>query len=122
MILVDTSVWIDHFRTPIGELTRLLDLREVLLHPYILGELALGGLPQRGEQFRRLSQLPPAPVASHIEAMTVLQRRDLGGTGIGYVDVHLLTSAALVGAPLWTRDRRLAAVATALGLGYSERG
>lgn len=120
MILVDSSVWIDHLRRAEPRLTAALESQLVLCHPFIIGELACGKLRQRSTFLAALQAMPMAPVASHEEALGFLTRHDLSGRGIGWVDVHLLASAALTGdACLWTRDKRLAGVAARLGLGHS---
>ena len=120
MILVDTSVWVEHLRSGMAALAVELDAGRVLTHPLVIGELACGSLRNRREVLGLLGRLPAAPTATHAEALSFLERRALMGRGIGFVDVHLLASAALA-APvrLWTRDRRLAAVATELDLLWS---
>lgn len=121
MILVDTSVWIDHLRIGSPALAEALEHARVLMHPFVLGELACGNLENRNEVLQLLSDLPKAPMASDPEVLTFIERRALMGRGIGYVDVHLLASAVLAGsARLWTRDKRLDAVAAELGVGYTE--
>lgn len=122
MILVDTSVWVDHLRDGAPALAAALEQGSVLMHPFVLGELACGNLKNRGEVLRLLGDLPAAPLATDPEALDYIERRALMGRGIGYVDVHLLASAALVAAArLWTRDKRLAAVAADLKLAYAEK-
>ncbi len=122
MILVDTSVWVDHLRDGAPALAAALEQGDVLMHPFVLGELACGNLKNRGEVLRLLADLPAAPLATDPEALNYIERRALMGRGIGYVDVHLLASAALGGAVrLWTRDKRLAAVAADLKLAYAEK-
>ena len=117
MILVDTSVWIDHLRQGDSALTTALQSSRVLMHPFIVGELACGNLRSRAGVLTLLGELPRAPVATDEEALGFIERRHLMGRGIGYVDVHLLASVALEGtARLWTRDYRLAAVASDLAL------
>lgn len=117
MILVDTSVWIDHFRRGEPELARLLDRGQVLMHPFVVGELACGNLRNRDEVLDLLERLPRAATASEIEARLFLERHVLMGRGLGYIDVHLLASVALdATAHFWTKDRRLAAAAADLGL------
>ena len=117
MILVDTSVWIEHLRSDSATLAELLDDGEVLGHPFVLGELALGNLRQRDEILRVLRRLPQATSASHGEVLQFVDRETLFGRGIGYIDAHLLAAARLsTGTKLWTRDRRLLAVAAQLGL------
>ena len=116
MILVDTSVWVDHLRRGNAELARLLEAAEVAWHPFVLGELLLGNLRPDSEVPALLGELPPAVVAEHEEAIAFVERHRLGGAGIGWVDVHLLCSTALSNARLWTLDRRLRAVASRLDL------
>jgi predicted nucleic acid-binding protein len=116
VILVDTSVWIDHFRDGRSGLASLLDRGEVLMHPYVVGELACGNLSARGPTLELLEQLRTITVADHTEVMTFIERRRLHGRGIGYIDAHLLASAAIDGARLWTTDRRLRTVAMKLNL------
>ena len=121
MILVDTSVWVDHLRDGTPALAAALEQGSVLTHPFVLGELACGNLKNRGEVLQLLRELPRAPLATDPEALDFIERRALMGRGIGYVDVHLLASVALGGtAQLWTRDKRLAAVAADLELAYAE--
>ena len=114
MILVDTSVWIDHLRQGESELVTALEREQVLVHPFVIGELACGNLKNRGEVLALLQKLPEATVASETEVLKFIERRNLMGRGIGYLDVHLLASAALTKARLWTRDRRLHVVASML--------
>jgi len=122
MILVDTSVWVDHLRDGTPALAAALEQGRVLTHPFVLGELACGKLKNRGEVLQLLGELPAAPMATDPEALDFIERRALMGRGIGYVDVHLLASVALAGtAQLWTRDKRLAAVAADLELAYAEQ-
>jgi len=122
MILVDTSVWVDHLRDGAPALAAALEQGRVLTHPFVLGELACGNLKNRGEVLQLLGELPAAPMATDPEALDFIERRALMGRGIGYVDVHLLASVALAGtAQLWTRDKRLAAVAADLELACAER-
>jgi len=122
MILVDTSVWVDHLRDGTPALAAALEQGRVLTHPFVLGELACGNLKNRGEVLQLLGELPAAPMATDPEALDFIERRALMGRGIGYVDVHLLASVALAGtAQLWTRDKRLTAVAADLELAYAEQ-
>ncbi|MEX2583717.1 MAG: type II toxin-antitoxin system VapC family toxin [Gemmatimonadota bacterium] len=117
MILVDTTVWIDHFRKGEPKLARLLENGQVLMHPFVVGELACGNLHNRHEVLDLVERLPQASVASEVEARLFLERHALMGRGVGYLDVHLLASVAL-DAPVrfWTKDRRLAAAAADLGV------
>jgi len=123
VILVDTSVWIDHLRSGEPALVTVLEGGQVLMHPFVLGELACGSLKNRVEVLRLLGDLPAAPTATDPEVLGLIERRALMGRGIGYIDVHLLASVALAGVGrLWTRDRRLAAVAQELELAFDEEG
>lgn len=119
MILVDTSVWIDHLRSGEPALANALERGQVLMHPFVLGELACGNLQNREEVLGLLGDLPAAPTATDPEVLGLIERHNLMGRGIGYIDVHLLASAALSDlGRLWTRDRRLAAAATDLKLTF----
>ena len=112
MILVDTSVWVDHLRAADATLADLLDRGLVLGHPWVVGELALGQLRHREVVLGLLAGLPQAVVATAVEVAAFIEAHRLYGLGIGYVDVQLLAAARLTGdALLWTRDRRLAAAA-----------
>jgi predicted nucleic acid-binding protein len=116
LFLTDTSIWIDHFRKTEATLGDLLSRRNILLHPFVLGELALGNIPL-GPLIDDFRDLPRAPVADAEEVLRLIQRNKLSGSGIGYVDAHLLASCRLAGNTfLWTRDKRLLAVAGALSL------
>ena len=117
MILVDTSVWVDHLRSANAILSTLLGGGEVLGRPFVLGELALGNLRRRDTVLGDLRDLPQAVVAADEEVLDLINRQTLFGRGIGYVDAHLLAAARLTeGSKLWTRDRRLQRVAAQLGL------
>ncbi len=119
MILADTSVWVDHPRAGNEELARLLERGLVAVHPFVIGELACGNLVRRGEILPLLQALHGAPVATSDEVLGFIESRALIGRGIGLIDVHLLASCALGGdLQLWTHDRRLASVATELGLAH----
>ena len=120
MILVDTSVWVDHLRRGNGDLARLLDAWQVLMHPFVLGELACGNLQSRRELIRLWQDLPPIATVQDDEALYFIEQRQLMRRGIGFVDVHLLGAVLLMPtARIWTRDRRLAEVAGELGVGFS---
>jgi len=120
VILVDSSVWVDHFRTADETLVELLSSGQVLVHPFVVGELALGNLRQREVVLASLRDLPPAIVATNREVLHFIGRHQLFGRGIGYVDAHLLAAVRLtIGASLWTRDRRLLGVAGNLGLAFN---
>lgn len=117
MILVDTSIWIDHLRADDELLGELLFGERVMVHPFVIGELALGNLRQRDAFLADLNGLRQAKVATDHEVLRFIDRHELFGLGIGYVDAHLLVAVRLtVGASLWTRDRRLRTIATHLGL------
>jgi predicted nucleic acid-binding protein len=117
LILVDTSVWIDHLRADNSALNRLLDAGHVLMHPFVIGELALRRMRQREMILAALSDLPRAEFATDAEVLGFVDRQALFGRGIGYVDVHLLASVRLTpGARFWTRETKLRDVAEELGL------
>ena len=118
MILVDTSVWVDHLRRGNDALAALLHEAQVLCHPFVVGELACGRLRRRREVLELLARLPAAPLASRGETLAFVERRRLMGQGLGWVDVHLLASATLSGQPLWTLDRSLAATAGTINLAW----
>jgi predicted nucleic acid-binding protein len=115
-VLVDTSVWIDHFRRPNADLEHLLEDGRVSTHPFVIGELACGSLAHRAEVLRLMEELPLATVATHEEAITFIERQRLSGAGLGWIDVHLLASARLTRQSLWSLDRRLRTAAVRLGL------
>ena len=117
MILVDTSVWLDHLRAGDKALAALLQAGMVLAHPFVIGELALGNLRQREIVLSALSDLPHASVATDAEVLHFIDRHALFGRGVGYLDAHLLAAVKLTaGAELWTNDKRLHGVANQLGL------
>ena len=123
MMLVDTSVWIDHFRHGDAALTTALEAGQVEMHPFVLGELACGNLrsrAERGQVMSLLQALPPMPVSTDKEVLFFIDRHKVMGRGIGYIDVHLLASARLSGTLLWTRDKRLHRIAAELGLAHAE--
>jgi predicted nucleic acid-binding protein len=116
MILVDTSIWVDHLRRGDAELAGLLTSGRVLCHPAVTGEIALGQLHDRTGVLGLLANLPQSATATHGEVMALIEARSLSGLGIGYVDAHLLAAVLLTGdASLWTRDRRLRSAAEAVG-------
>ncbi len=117
MILVDTSIWVDHLRKGDETLAGLLDSGEILSHPFVIGELALGNLKQRSLILATLHDLPRAVSATDTEVLHFIDRHVLFGLGIGYVDAHLLAATRLTaGATLWTRDKPLLSAAGRLGL------
>jgi len=117
MVLADTSIWIDHFRRGDFQLSQLLERGDVVMHPFIVGELLLGHVPRIAEMMDDLKVLPRAIVASADEVLRFISDRKLPGSGIGYVDAHLLAAAALTPeTSVWTRDKRLLAAAQSLSL------
>ena len=119
MILVDTSVWVDHLRQGDPALVEALEAGRVLMHPFVIGELACGNLARRAEVLALCVALPSAPTATDAEALGFIERYGLMGRGIGYIDVHLLAATALAGdARLLTRDKCLAAIAAELRLAW----
>ena len=118
MILVDTSIWIDHLRKTSAALAAELDAGRVCTHAFVVGELACGSLGNRKEILGLLKTLPQAGMATEDEVLYFIEHHRLMGLGIGYVDAHLLASSTLHAAKLWTRDKRLGEVAEKLGLAY----
>jgi hypothetical protein len=118
MVLVDTSIWITHLRQGNRQLERLLMDAEVMCHPFIIGELACGNLKNRNEILSLLQSLPTTPTIEFDEFLFFIERNQLMGKGIGFVDVHLLASAQLTGVPLWTADKRLKSMADQLKLTF----
>jgi predicted nucleic acid-binding protein len=118
MVLVDTNVWINHFRKADAELVANLNTGSVACHPFIIGELACGNLKNREEILELFQSLPSSPTVEPDELLTFIESRSLMGKGLGYVDVHLLASAVLAGIPLWTSDTRLRRISQDLGILY----
>lgn len=117
MILVDTSIWIDHFRGSGDSLVGLLESGQVLTHPFVIGEIAVGNFRHRSRVLIELGSLPKASVATDFEVLRFIERHELFGRGLGYIDVHLLAAVRLTTeATLWTLDARLRTMATHLGL------
>jgi predicted nucleic acid-binding protein len=117
VILIDTSVWIDHLRVRDETLSRLLRNGDVLMHPFIIGELALGYLKQRDMLLGEWSKLPSAEMATHAEVIRLVGEQKLFGLGLGYVDAHILAALRLTPSSLlWTRDKRLSEVAGGLNI------
>jgi predicted nucleic acid-binding protein len=119
-VLVDTSVWVNHFRAPNMDLQQLLDEGRVATHPFVIGELACGSLRRRAEVLRLIEALPLAPVATHDEVLALIERQRLHGSGLGWIDLHLIASARLGRHALWSADRRLRQTALRLGLADDE--
>ncbi len=120
MILVDASVWVDHFKSKSAELDTLLQRRMVLGHPYIRGEVGLGSIRNRALVLEMLESLPQSTVADHEEVVTMVERRNWHSRGIGYVDAHLLASSIIMpGMRLWTRDASLRALAAESNIAFT---
>jgi len=121
VILVDTSVWVDHLRKTETGMRRLLGMGQVLSHPLVIGELAMGSFKRRDLLLSELGDLPRAEVANHDEVLHFVSRHTLFGSGIGYIDAHLLAAVRLMpGTLLWTRDKRLLEIASKLRLAAAE--
>lgn len=120
MILVDTSIWIDLLRGK-GALASVMAGGEVWMHPFVIGELACGSLPDRAATLKLFSELPAVRVAETHEVLFFIEENGLMARGIGYVDMHLLAAAAFNSLQLFTRDKRLHAMAEALSLAYYPR-
>ncbi|HYW17248.1 MAG TPA: VapC toxin family PIN domain ribonuclease [Allosphingosinicella sp.] len=118
MILVDTSIWADHFGRRNRDLDVLLGREEVLGHAYVTAEVALGNLVDPAGTIKMLSSIPQAKVATQVELMKLIRLRNLAGSGVGFVDAHLLASCRLSETRLWTRDKRLRTQANALELSW----
>ncbi|KAF7600892.1 MAG: VapC toxin family PIN domain ribonuclease [Candidatus Dactylopiibacterium carminicum] len=120
MILVDTSVWIDHLRNGEPRLAALLEAGQVLVHDFVIGELACGNLSTRTRVLGLLGTMPRATRAQETETLGLIERYRLMGRGIGYVDAHLLAATLIARGRLWSRDRRLATIAAELGVACEE--
>ncbi len=118
MILVDTSVWVQHLREGNKNLKALLENGEVLCHPFIIGELACGNIRNRREILSLLSRLPTASEAEHEEVLRYIETNRLMGKGLGYVDMHLYVPAVLTGVLLWTFDKSLKTICKTMNLRY----
>ena len=120
-MLVDTSVWVNHLRSGLHSLAAALENSEVMIHPWVIGELACGNLHDRNHVLDLLRSLPAATVATDAEVLRLIEQEQLMGRGLGYVDAHLLASARLSCCRLWTDDRRLRNLALELGVGMQPR-
>jgi predicted nucleic acid-binding protein len=118
-MLADTSVWIHHFRVSSPQLEQALIDGLILMHPFVLGEIVCGNLRRRSNVLSELQQLPSAVIAEHEEVLNFVEQHRLFGSGIGWIDAHLLASARLTGCRLWTLDTRLRQAASKLRLVYS---
>jgi predicted nucleic acid-binding protein len=119
VILVDTSVWVDHLRRGNRALAQALEDGLVVSHPFVIGELACGTIRRRAEVLSLLSRLDAMPVVANAEALRLVEGRRLMGRGIGCIDVHLIASSLLARVQLWTFDRRLASIARELGVAFA---
>jgi predicted nucleic acid-binding protein len=117
-VLVDTSIWLDHLRHGLRELGLLLDQFAAATHPFVVGELACGNLRDREAFLAYLNALPQSPMLAPEEALRLVEIQKLAGLGLNWVDVHLLGSAMVSGASLWTRDKTLHRVADRLGMAF----
>ncbi len=120
MVLVDTSIWISHFREPNSHLKKLLLDESVACHPYIIGEIACGNIKNRKEIISLLQALPQALVAENSELLHFIEHKNLMGIGLGLIDVHLLASSFLTNLPLWTADKRLRTAALKFNISYKK--
>jgi predicted nucleic acid-binding protein len=118
VVLVDTSVWVSHFRQINDDLVELLNEGEVACHPFIIGELACGNLKNRTRIIALLEALPTALLVDHEELLSFIETRKVMGKGLGYIDVHLLAAALLTGVSFWTLDKKLYKVAGDLQCRY----
>jgi predicted nucleic acid-binding protein len=116
MILVDTSVWIDHLRSSNRRLRALLEADQVVTHPLVIGELACGSIRNRTELLALLKTLPSATIAQHDEVLQFVDGQKLYGRGIGWIDAHLLASARLDHLAIWTLDKPLSKIAESIGI------
>ena len=118
MVLVDTSIWVEHLRYGHNRLIELLDEGRILIHPFVIGELACGNIKNRIEILALLHALPMSTVADIEEIIVFIDNNRLMGKGLGYVDVHLLASAVLSNVFLWTKDKTLDKAAAGVGIDY----
>lgn len=118
MLLADTSVWVFHFREGNAEFAKLLNNGEVVCHPFVVGELACGNLKSRNQILSLLQSLPMSIEAEHEEVLEFIERNQLMGKGLGYVDIHLIASAMLTGISIWTHDKKLEQVANSLHISH----
>jgi len=120
MILLDTSVWVDHLRRGDSLVVRVLEAGQAAAHAFVIGELACGNLKSRVRVIDLLQALPQLAMAMDDEVLYFIERHKLMGRGIGYVEAHLLAAASIGGSLLWTRDKRLREISTELGVAYLE--
>ena len=118
MVLVDTSLWVDHLREGNARLAIMLNEGTVVCHPFIIGEIASGTIRNRLEILSLLQSLPMAETVEQNEVLQFIEHNKLAGKGLSYVDIHLLASAVLTGIPLWTLDKQLKQASVKLGIDY----
>ena len=119
MILVDTSVWISHFRHSNPKLQKMLQESQVACHPFIIGELACGNINNSTEIISLIQSLPMLDVVEHEELLLFIEHNKMMGTGLGLVDIHLMAAAILAGIPLWTQDKKLKQACSRLNIDFS---
>ena len=118
MILVDTSVWVEHFRSANSKLVKILNDGDVICHPFIIGELACGNIKNRNKIFSLLQSLPMAKQANNDEILEFIEIKKLMGKGLGYIDIHLLASAFLSNVSLWSLDKKLKHLSLQFNVGF----
>ena len=119
MVLVDTSIWISHFRAGNLNLQKLLQEGRVASHPFIIGELACGNISNRTEIISLMQSLPILDTVENDELLLFLEHNQMMGKGLGLVDVHLIAAAMLAGIPLWTQDKKLKQACSRLNIDFS---
>jgi len=122
MVIVDTSIWVDHLRKGSLHLEKLLLEAKVVCHPFVIGELACGNIKNRNEFLSLIQTLPMAPIINLDEFLYFVEQNKLMDKGIGFIDTHLLASARLSEIPLWTSDKKLKSVSMELNIAYTQRG
>ena len=119
MVIVDTSIWVNHLRKGSPHLEELLLNAKAVCHPFIIGELACGNIKNRNEFLSLIETLPMAPTIDPDEFLYFIEKNRLMGKGVGFVDIHLLASACLSEIPLWTSDKKLKSVSIELNIAYN---
>jgi predicted nucleic acid-binding protein len=121
MVLVDTSVWVSHLRHGNPKLQEMLQEGKVVSHPFIIGELTCGNISNRVEIISLMQSLPMLDIVEHEELLLFIEHNKMMGTGLGFVDVHLMAAAILAGIPLWTQDKSLKQACSRLSIDFSTR-
>jgi predicted nucleic acid-binding protein len=119
MVLVDTSVWVSHLRLGNPKLQEMLQEGKVVSHPFIIGELTCGNISNRVEIISLMQSLPMLDIVEHEELLLFIEHNKMMGTGLGFVDVHLMAAAILAGIPLWTQDKKLRQACSRLSIDFS---